>query len=182
MAQDIIDLLEQDHDEVEQLLARLEECRQEERGELFREIVRELARHEAAEEAIVHPAMRDEVPDGGAEVQSILEEESEAEQLLADMEGMDPEGSEFLRAFRSLRTEVLAHAEHEERSEFPALRKALSEAQRREMGERFATIKNKAPTHPHPRTPQTPEVRAAAGPVAGVFDRMRDTVRDLMAG
>lgn len=182
MAEDIIDLLEQDHDEVEELFDRLDGAAAWEREELFNEIVTELARHEAAEEALVHPAMRDEVADGRSAVEAILEEESEAEQLMADMEDMDPDRSEFLEAFEQLRTEVLAHAEHEESEEFPALRKTLSEARRREMGERFATIKDSAPTHPHPKTPQSPEVRAAAGPVAGAFDRMRDTVAELLSG
>lgn len=180
MAEDIIDLLEADHDEVEALFGQLDETATSEREALFETIVTELARHETAEEAIVHPALRDQVADGESAVEILLQQEADAEDLMADMEEMDPGSSEFLAAFRQLREEVLAHARHEESTEFPALRKALSEARRRELGERFATIKERAPTHPHPKTPQSPGVRATAGPVVGIFDRMRDAVDDLL--
>lgn len=79
-----------------------------------------------------------------------------------------------------MRDDVLEHAEHEEDVEHPKLREALSEERRKEMGETFTQLKEIAPTRPHPHTPQTPEVRAAAGPLAGLFDRMRDKARQLM--
>lgn len=179
-AHDIIDLILEDHDEVRELFSRLDTTDPEGRGELFETIVYELARHEAAEETIVHPTLRDEVPAGGSIAESVLEEESEAEQLMADMEKMDPTSDEFLAAFRRLRDDVLEHAEHEEDEEHPKLREQLTQERLREMGEGFEKLKEKAPTRPHPKTPQTPEVRAAVGPIAGVFDRMRDAARDLL--
>lgn len=178
--QDIIDLILEDHNEVRELLSQLETTSPEEREELFHTLVYELARHEAAEESIVHPTLRDEVPAGEPVASEVLEEESEAEQLMADMEKMDATSDEFLAAFRRLRDDVLEHAEHEENDEHPKLREHLSEKRLREMGEGFQKLKERAPTRPHPKTPQTPEVRAAVGPVAGVFDRMRDEARELM--
>ncbi len=35
-------------------------------------------------------------------------------------------------------------------------------------------IKKMAPTRPHPSVPNEPLPRLAAGPVAGLFDRLRD--------
>lgn len=180
MANDIIDLIQQDHDEVRELFGRLDTVSPQEREELFTTIVYELARHEAAEESIVHPTLRDEVAGGQTAAEDILQEESEAEDLMAEMEDMDPESDEFLDAFRRLRDDVLEHAEHEEDVEHPKLREELSEERRKEMGEAFTRLKEIAPTRPHPHTPQTPEVRAAAGPLAGLFDRMRDKARELM--
>jgi hypothetical protein len=36
------------------------------------------------------------------------------------------------------------------------------------------TIKKVAPTRPHPSVPNDPGKRLAVGPVAGLFDRLRD--------
>ncbi|HEX2029208.1 MAG TPA: hemerythrin domain-containing protein [Nitriliruptorales bacterium] len=181
MPRDIVDAILEDHDVVRQLFAQLEETPPEERGDLFERIVYELARHEAAEESIVHPTLRDEVTGGEAVAAEVLEEESEAEQLMADMEGMAPTGEEFLQAFRRLRDDVLEHAEHEERDEHPRLRQELSQQRLQEMAEGFAELKENAPTRPHPKTPQTPEVRATVGPIAAVFDRARDKVREVLS-
>ena len=121
------------------------------------------------------------MPGGGSVAQAVLEEENQAEKLMADMEKMDPEDGEFLTAFRRLREDVLEHADHEERDEFPRLRETLDVARRQEMAQGFARLKDKAPTRPHPKTPQTPEVRAAVGPIAGIFDRARDAARDAFS-
>lgn len=182
MAQDVIELIQQDHQQVRQLFGQIETADADSRGELFHELVGELARHEAAEEAIVHPTLRDEVTNGQAIAEDVLEEENQAESLLARMEKMDPASDEFVDAFHSLRDDVLEHAEHEEREEHPKLREALSDERRQEMGQGWLKLKEIAPTRPHPHTPQTPEVRAAVGPVAGAFDRARDAARDLFKG
>lgn len=177
---DIIDLLIDDHTEFRTLFSQLDTTPAEQRGDLFRHIVSELARHEAAEEAIVHAATRD-VPGGEDVAQAVLAEEDQAEKLMAQMERMDPEGEEFLVAFRTLRQDVLAHARHEERDEFRRLRAHLDADRRHEMANGFETLKGMAPTHPHPRTPQEPAVRAAVGPIAGIFDRARDAARNAFS-
>ncbi|HEX2029231.1 MAG TPA: hemerythrin domain-containing protein [Nitriliruptorales bacterium] len=160
---DVIELLQQDHDEVRQLFSRLDDASPQERGELFRTIVHELARHEAVEEAIVHPTARDEVPGGEEVARSVLEEENEAEQLMARMEhGPDQRG---------VPRGVPAAAERRARprtprgdQEWPRLRETLSVERLLAMGEGFSQLKERGPTRPHPRTPQTPEVRAVLAP------------------
>lgn len=176
---DIIDLLLEEHGEFRELFAELERAETDFRDELFRYLVARLARHEAAEEAVVHRALRDEVPGGDQLAEQVLAEESEAEQLLAQMDDMDPSSSEFDAALARLKDDVLAHADHEERDEFPQLRRHLDADRRRQMGQRFTTLRDHGPTRPHPNTPQTPEVRAAAGPFAGMFDRARDAARGV---
>ncbi len=177
--QDIIDLLTSDHDLFRSLFDELETCRPDERGDLFQKIVFELARHEAAEESIVHPTTRDEVAQGEAVAKTALEEESKAEKLMASMESMDSQSDEFLASFRELRDDVLQHATYEESEEFPRLRE-LDEQRLTAMADGFRKVKETAPTHPHPKTPQTPEVRAAVGPIAGIFDRARDAAREAV--
>ena len=177
---DIVDLLTDDHDLVRSLFEELETCSADERGDLFGRIVHELARHEAAEEAVVHPTTRDEVDDGGTVARTALHEESKAETLMADMESMHSESDEFLASFRELRDDVLQHATYEESEEFPRLRETLDADRLSAMADGYRTVKETAPTHPHPKTPQTPEVRAAIGPIAGIFDRARDAAREAL--
>lgn len=181
MAQDIIDRLTADHREVEQLLGQLEETAPEDREDLFRAVVSRLARHEAGEEAIVHPVTNQQAGQGEKISASVREEEQQAEELMADMENTDPTSDEFLEQFRRLRKDVLTHAEHEEDTEFPRLRDALEEEQLVEMGQAFERLKQAAPTHPHPRTPNDAVSQILLGPVAGIFDRARDAARNATA-
>ena len=178
---DVIDLLLQDHEEFRSLFEQLEQADPDQREDLFHYTVARLASHEAAEEAIVHLTVRDDVPGGDSIAEAVLAEEADAEQLLAEMVEMDQTSQEFDDALSRLRDEVLSHADHEEREEFPALRAHVDEDTRREMGRTFQALRDVGPTRPHPRTPQTPEVRAAMGPLVGAFDRARDAVRKAMS-
>jgi hemerythrin superfamily protein len=180
MGRDVLDLIAEDHEKFRTLFGEMNEAPADQRGDLFRHIVAELARHESAEEALVHPTLRDEVPGGEAHAESVLHEESEAEKQLSELEKMDPASTDFVSRFQQIEREVLTHANHEEREEWPRLREHLDLARRQDMGEAFQKLKDSGPTHPHPMTPQTPGVRAAAGPIAGMFDRARDAVRDAM--
>lgn len=179
---DILAVLQSDHDEVRALFARLESAPVGQRGELFSEIVSFLARHETAEEMIVYPTLRDAAPQGDRIAEARLSEEQEGEELMAEMEQMDPASDEFLKSFRKLHEEVEEHASHEEQEVFPRLREYCDAEQRRTMGGRFDTAKKTGPTHPHPEAPNRPPGLLALGPVAAMFDRGRDTARKAMGG
>lgn len=75
----------------------------------------------------------------------------------------------------------IVHAATRERDEFLRLRQHLTADRRREMANGFETLKGMGPTHPHPMTPQEPAVRAAVGPIAGIFDRARDAARNVFS-
>lgn len=180
MAKDILDLIQEDHVRFRRLFAEVNEASADDRPEIFRHLVSELARHEAAEEAVIHPTLRDDVPDGEAEAASLLSEESAAEQLLADVEELDASSTDFVPRFQQLERAVLTHANHEEAEEHPRIREHVDLDRRQDMGATFERLKQVGPTHPHPKTPQNPAVRAAVGPLAGLFDRARDAVREAM--
>lgn len=179
MARTIIDHLREDHDKVRELLGRLDDSSPGERRDLFEQVVSELARHEAAEQALVHPRSR-EAAHGDQVVDSVIREEQEAEEAMAEMESMDPTSDEFLDRFRTLRDDVLAHAAHEEDKEFPRLAAELDEDELVSLAERFERLEQAGPTRPHPHTPNDPVAKAGLGPIAGVFDRARDAVRDAL--
>lgn len=176
----IIDHLRDEHDQVRALFARLDQTAAGDRKDLFAEIVSELAGHEAAEQALVHPRTR-EAAQGDKIADSVVGEEQEAEELMTEMESMDPESSEFLAKFQTLRDNVLAHAEHEEDKEFPRLADVLDHDEMTSLTGQFERIKDLGPTHPHPHAPNTPAAKKGLGPVAGAFDRARDALRDAMS-
>src|SRR5579875_606221 len=93
MAQGIIQVLRQDHDEVRSMFARLEAATGDERRDLFHELVGELIRHEVAEEEIVRPVSKRDA--GEAIANARIKEESAAEELLKEMEKLDTDSAEF---------------------------------------------------------------------------------------
>jgi hypothetical protein len=177
---DIVELLRDEHDDLRELFREVLNAEPQARTEPFRYLVSRLAAHEAAEEALVHSVSQKEIPGGREPADIALEQESSAERMLAGMEDMEPSSDEFVTALKELEDAVLEHAEHEEREEFPLLSEHLTLTRRRELAEAFQVLRDGGPTRPHPMTPQSPTVRALTGPVVGIFDRARDTVREVL--
>lgn len=179
MPTNLIQLLLQDHQEAKHLLERFDTLPASQRDEAFCELTYTLVRHEVAEEEVVYPAVRRYV-DGGDDLADMrIREQSQAEQLLADMEKAGVDGAAFPTMFSTLRADVLAHAEAEEQSVFPELTASVHEDELRALGRRYETAKKVAPTHPHPHVPDTPPGNLVMGPVAAVVDRIRDAVRGV---
>lgn len=174
MAEDIVKLLKSDHQAAKALLQKFNTVSQS-REEYFCEVVQTLVGHEVAEELVVYPAIR-QAPGGDTVAQARLAEQSEAEELLANMESEDPASAEFSQKFIQLRTAVLAHAEAEESTVFPLLEQSTSVDQRGQLADRYTKAKDRAPTHPHPHAPDTPPGNKLVGPIAALFDRARDAV------
>jgi len=165
VAQDIIEALRHDHQELRKMFARLEAATGKRRRDLFQRLVAELVRHEVAEEAIANARIK---------------EESRAEELLKDMEKLDPGSAEFTAKLARLRRDVERHAEAEETKEFPRVAKKETTERLAQMGRTYEVAKKAAPTRPHPSTPNTPAANMVAGPFAAVLDRTRDAVRDVL--
>jgi hemerythrin superfamily protein len=176
---DIVELLLEDHDEAKALLREITSAAPDSRGELFVKLVPELVRHEVAEEIVVYPTIRAEAPDGKDEVAPRLEEQAEAEELLADMERDDRSSAEFGQKLQKLHDAVLAHAAAEEENIFPLLRAIEDTETRAELGARYEKAKAAAPTHPHPHAPDTPPGNMVLGPIAALFDKARDAAKGI---
>jgi hemerythrin superfamily protein len=175
MPQGIIEALRHDHDEVRETFGRLDAATGEQRRELFQQLVGELVRHEVAEEEILRPVSK---RDAGEEIANArINEESQAEQLLKEMEKLDPASAEFTSKLATLRQEVENHATAEETQEFPKVAEKESPERLEQMGRIYEAAKKAAPTRPHPSTPNTPVANMLVGPFAAVMDRARDAVR-----
>lgn len=173
----LVKLLLEDHQEVRDLFDRFKEAGEDEWGALFSTLTNHLVRHEVAEEEILYPEVRRALPDGDLLADARITEQSEAEKLLAQLEGMGPGHEDFPTCLARLRLAVLDHASQEERHVFPPLAEALEPDRMNQLGQRYEKAKAAAPTHPHPHAPDKPPGNLILGPVAALVDRLRDVMR-----
>ena len=176
---DLVTRLLADHQDVKEMLTRMESAPPDELGEMFWELTHQLVRHEVAEEEIVYPKVRKTLPEGDQLADLRIEEQSEAEELLAKMEKAGAKDPSFSIHLTSLRNAVLAHAEQEETTIFKPLGMVLDRAELTRMGGLYEKAKKAAPTHPHPNTPDTPPGNIALGPIAALVDRTRDAIHKV---
>ncbi|MCH6161674.1 hemerythrin domain-containing protein [Streptomyces marispadix] len=171
---DIIAVLLTQHARMRDLFAEVHVSLGEEKRAKFAELRALLAVHEAAEEMILRPVAKREA--GEREAVARNEEEEEAGRILAELERMDPDGSQFEAKLGEFEKAVGEHADHEEREEFPAVRTGCSQEQRQKMGKRLLRAERTAPTHPHPAAAGSPAAQWAVGPFASLLDRARDAM------
>ncbi|WP_059006038.1 hemerythrin domain-containing protein [Streptomyces specialis] len=176
---DVVALLMRQHGDIRNLFDEVERTSGDERREAFRSLVRLLAVHETAEQEVVHP-YAGRLFDGAKDmVADRLAEEKAAKEMLAELDGMDPEDPGFMPRLRELRTDVQRHARAEERYEFLQLRRRADPEKLASMAKAVRAAESMAPTRPHPGV-QGAAANMAAGPVAALMDRTRDAVRKAM--
>jgi hemerythrin superfamily protein len=171
-----IDLLVEQHGQVRTLLDDLLTADGPDKQAKFDELRRLLAVHETAEELVLRPVTRADVPDGDRIADARMAEENQAKQALAELENLDVHSPEFRDLFTTFRKNVLDHAEHEEQQEFPAVREREDAERLRAMGGQLRLAEQAAPTHPHPSARST-TANLVLGPFASVADRVRDALR-----
>ncbi|SER44678.1 Hemerythrin HHE cation binding domain-containing protein [Lentzea xinjiangensis] len=178
MADDVITLLHRQHAEIRTLFTELETATGDERKEAWYQLVRLLSIHETAEEEIVHPAVK-RVDGGEPIVDARVAEEHRAKELLSTMDRIGPDAEGFDTLLVQLRDDVLAHAEHEEQTEFPLLREKYDQERLERMAKAVRAAEAIAPTRPHPGV-ESPIANMALGPVVAVVDKARDAIRKVL--
>lgn len=174
--QDVVAFLNAQHNRIKELFSEtINAPDNDTRKQAFFELRSLLAVHETAEEMIVHPRARQVLPGGEDIVDSRLDDENEAKQQLQLIEGMDTESPEFKSALIDLQTDVIEHAEHEEKEEFSQLGDKLSEADLKKMAGAVRAAEAIAPTRPHPGV-ESATKNLAVGPFVSLLDRARDAI------
>jgi hemerythrin superfamily protein len=174
---DVIELLEQDHREVEQLFAEFElEKDPQERRLIVDKLIIELVRHSEAEETAVYPLIRRVIDNGGEIIEHEISEHSEAEKIMAKLDGMDPEDAQFVPLVEQLQLDVTGHVADEEQNVFPKFREKVGKDELDKLGTAVQLLKNVVPTRPHPSAPDHPPFNALIGPGVGLIDRVRDLI------
>jgi len=174
---DAIALLKQDHREVEQLFKRFDKAGENAhrtKGQLVASMIEALSRHAAIEELVFYPAIRREVPSEESSVLEALEEHHVVKWLLSELEALDPDAERFDAKATVLIENVRHHVKEEETELFPKVRQHIGRRRLLELGAELRDAKRRAPTHPHPRSPDEPPGNVLVGNAVAVMDRARD--------
>jgi hemerythrin superfamily protein len=171
---DVIRVLLEQHARIRDLFQHVSEATGEHKQQAFDELRALLAVHETAEEMVLRPVTNDTAGKSVADARN--QEESEANEVLKELEKLDVSSTEFDTRLAAFQKSVEEHAEAEENEEFPAILSACDEEKRRKMGKSVLAAEAVAPTHPHPSTAGSPKAQWAVGPFASLVDRTRDAI------
>ena len=177
---DVVGILLEQHARIRDLFAEVKTAEGERRQKAFDELRTLLAAHETGEEMVLRPVARQAV--GAPDTEARNREEAEATRVLAELERMDIDSAEFQARLAEFERAVIAHAEHEENEEFPALRSSQDEKKLQRMGRMLRAVEKVAPTHPHASTAGSPLAQWVAGPVMSIVDRVKDVMGSVRAG
>jgi hemerythrin superfamily protein len=182
---DAITLLKNDHRDVEKLFKRFEKAGDGayiEKRDVVDRIIEALSKHAVIEEQLFYPVSRATVEGTEDIVLESLEEHHVVKWLLSELDDMEPQHERFDAKVTVLIENVRHHVEEEEEEFFPKVRDELGRKALGELGDAMAQARAIAPTHPHPRSPDTPPGNIIAGAGAGVVDRFTDTVSGVAQG
>lgn len=140
MSTDVVDLILQDHREFERLFTVLR-SEPEKRATVTPVLTTLLFAHGRAEESAVYPAAIEEAGEAD-EVEHSQEEHIEADRLMEELTGKDPDSAEFAEILEKVIESVSHHLEEEEETVLPGMRERLSDARRQELGAEFLRVRN----------------------------------------
>jgi hemerythrin superfamily protein len=149
---DVIDLLTEQHKEVDELIARIEQGSGDRRA-LFMELADKLAAHASAEEKVFYPAvMMKETSDL---LHEAVEEHLSVKRVLADLLAMNVDDDSFKATLSVLKEQVAHHAHKEEEDKlFPKLRAAMTRDERAALGNEFlVAFEELMQSHPYKNVP-----------------------------
>lgn len=175
---DIFSEIEADHQGVLRLVEELQTpgMEDEARARIAERLVIEESKHEAAEEMWFWPAVREHLQNGEGLRNVGLDQEDAGKKLLQQLEKAGPSTAEFDRLLAEVVPAVRAHIDYEQSRVWPDFRKALTPAEAHQLGDKFRSSQQHAPTRPHPHTPDDPAVLKTAGRAAAMMDRARDAL------
>ncbi len=131
---DALELLKSQHDEVDTLIGRIEDCEDvDEKMELFTELADKLAAHSTIEEKLFYPSVLDD--ETTQQLLEATEEHLAVKRVLADMLALDPDDDHWDAKLTVLKEEVRHHARDEEEGKlFPILERELTADFRAALG------------------------------------------------
>jgi hypothetical protein len=138
MPETIYDALRESHEIQRSLLRKLLRSKPgtRERIDLFTQPRIELEAHEAAEERFLYaPMLMDDM--GLSSTRHALHEHHEIDELVEEVQGLDPRGAAWLAKCRELSKEVHHHLREEEKKFFQVSGKVLSQAQKVQLAKKY---------------------------------------------
>lgn len=171
---DVIRLLLEQHARIRALFAEVRTTSGAARSASFAELRTLLTVHETAEQLILRPESAKFTADIAADR---TREEVVAMKILSGLEQLDVEGPEFGTQVAEFEEAVIAHADAEERDEFPLVVAGATEDQRQRLGTMLKVTEKLVPTHPHPTLGESNLATVLTAPIAPIVDRTRDAIR-----
>jgi hemerythrin superfamily protein len=159
---DALELLMEQHEEVETLIDEIEDADDpDEKMRLFEQLADKLAAHSTIEEKLFYPAVMDE------STRELLVESTEehlsVKRLLADLMELDAEDEHFDAKLTVLRDQVVHHAHEEEEGElFPLVRELCDQDELAALGNEMLAMFEALIEKGAPRQNVPAETRAAA--------------------
>jgi hemerythrin superfamily protein len=143
---DIIELVLRDHHAVAELFDKLQSANPaDDQTDLLAQVRDALERHASAEEKVLYPRVRKEVPDGREDSKDAIEEHDQIRGSLEELEEHEAGTELFTLAVLQLVATTKHHVGVEESELLPDFRKNSDASEREELGRRFAEAKTKAP-------------------------------------
>lgn len=141
MAQNIYDILTNDHRDVENLLNQLASAGGQDRMNLLDQVALELMSHAKAEEVSFYPRIR-EIEDGRSESETAEQQHNMVEDLIGECyEAIDSSEEEFNEKCRMLTDTFRQHITFEEQDMFQRGRSSFDEATHQQIVDEFYRAK-----------------------------------------
>jgi hemerythrin superfamily protein len=142
---DIVELVLEDHHTVAALFDKLQAATSaDDQIALYAQVKDALERHASAEEKVLYPRVRKEVPDGKEESKDAIEEHDQIRESLKEVEEHDAGTELFTLAVAQLVATTKHHVGVEESELLPDFRKNSDATERDELGRKFSEAKGKA--------------------------------------
>ncbi len=144
MAQNVIDILKQEHDEVLSMLEKLTNKGISDRSGTYSSMKSALLPHMEGEEKAVYPkfdqaGMHDKILES-------IEEHNAVKSLISQLDNASMSNEdEWVAKIKVIRENVQHHVKEEEEEIFPKARQSLSSSDLEDMGSRFEEAKGKVP-------------------------------------
>jgi hemerythrin superfamily protein len=178
MDNDVVDLIMNDHRELERIFDELM-TQPDKRSGLVPVMITLLTAHSRAEESEVYPAAKD--AGGSDDVEHSQKEHLEADQLAADVAAADPDSPDFAEKLQKLIDAVKHHVGEEESTVLPGMRENLPADRLDELGQAF--LRSRA-EHlgdlPEDITKAELEQQAANADVSGASGMSKDELKSTL--
>ena len=174
--QPIDNLILADHQVVRKIYDKFKSAVSREDADKWRnQLVYEVAVHSLAEEIVLYPVIRDQLPNGQMLFNQSIEEHKEVKENLYKAQNVDIYSDDFRFRVKEVMDALFKHISKEEEEILPLLDKHISLNKRIELGNMFARRKLIVPTKPHPSLPMEPTtVNSILGLLTAPIDKFRD--------
>ncbi len=140
------------------------------------QLVYEIAVHSLAEEIILYPVIKSDLPNGEFLYNQSIQEHRQLKDDLYKAQNLDPSNLEFRSRVKIVMEDLIKHIEKEEKEILPLLDKHVPMNRRIELGGQFERRKLIVPTKPHPSAPDEPSI---ANSIISILTAPVDKFRDL---